>query len=83
MAIGSVVVLFEHRINANIKLFHENINARIPAVRIPGVASGIITLQKVPMLEAPSILAAISRSLGIDSKYGIMIHMIVGSETIK
>ena len=80
---GSVEVLLEHRINANIKLFHEKINARIPAVRMPGLASGIIILVNTWKFDEPSIRADSSSSFGIVSKYGIMIQMIVGSETIK
>ena len=65
------------------KLFHEKINVSIPAVRIPGVESGIIIFINVPKFDAPSISADSSNSLGTDSKYGIIIQIISGKDIIK
>ena len=75
--------MLEHRISANIKLFHDAVKARIPEVKIPGFESGSIILMNAMKFEDPSIFAASSRSIGTDSKYGIIIQIIVGSDTIK
>ena len=58
-------------------------NAKIPDVKIPGFANGIIMLIKALKFDAPSIFADSSNAFGIVSKYGIIIHIIVGRETIK
>ena len=81
IAIGSVIVLLPLNTSENIKLFHEKINASSEAVRIPALQSGSTTLKKVRNFVQPSTHAAISSSIGIDSKNGVIIHTISGSAT--
>ena len=53
---------------ANRKSFHAAMNARIPAVNTPGMASGRMTRRNACSGVAPSICAAFSRSQGISRK---------------
>src|SRR6218665_2206348 len=48
--------------------WNANRNTKIPAVRMPGPISGIITRLSIPILVQPSIIAASSSSRGISAK---------------
>ena len=53
---------------ANTKSFQQKMNTRIAVVKIPGAASGAITLKKAWNGVAPSTWAACSSSHGISRK---------------
>ena len=53
---------------ANTKSFQQKMKTRIAVVTMPGAASGAITRMNAWKGEAPSTLAAFSRSQGISRK---------------
>src|SRR5487761_356945 len=69
MAAGAVRAAFvDVSEMANRNSFQQNMNTRIEVVAMPGAASGAITLVKICRCDAPSTLAAFSRSQGISRK---------------
>src|SRR5450759_5964332 len=72
IATGSVLVFAPASTRANMKLFHEKMNDRMPAVARPGADSGSVTRMKAPIGVSPSTCAASSSSVGRESKNDIM-----------
>ena len=58
------------------------IMAKMAVVIYPGFANGMIILQIVPSLEHPSMVAASSKSVGIESKYPFNIQMQIGNAKV-
>ena len=67
----------------NTKLFQEKITARMKATARPGRAIGIATCQNTCQRVAPSISADSSSSIGVVSKYPIMIQITIGTVTTR
>ena len=68
-AAGTVRALFDEvRVIANRNSFQAKMKTRIAAVKVPGAASGMITLRNAWNGVAPSTAAASSRSQGISRK---------------
>src|SRR5829696_760217 len=61
------------------KSFQAKMNTRMADVKIPGAASGAITLRKAWKGVAPSTRAALSRSHGISRKKAESVQMASGS----
>src|SRR5437870_11569826 len=55
--------------------FHDSVNAKMPADRIPGTAIGKMIRSIAPKRVAPSIRAHSSSSFGIVLKYPIRSHV--------
>ena len=57
-------------------------NVKIETAMTPGSASGTMTRATALTREAPSVIAASSRSIGIDWKNARSSHMLNGSEKV-
>src|ERR1700733_12373832 len=55
--------------------FHDRVKAKIPADRMPGIATGKMMYSIAFQRGAPSMRAHSSSSLGIDLKYPISSHV--------
>ncbi len=68
MKTGTVLLAVSVRIAAVRYSWKANRNKKMPAVRMPGPISGIITLRSMLIRVQPSIMAASSRLRGISAK---------------
>src|SRR5690348_14746682 len=83
IAAGTVwAALVEVSVVANTKSFQQNRNTRMAVVKIPGAASGAMTLKNAWKGVAPSTWAACSSSQGISLKNADRVNIDNGSAKV-